>query len=291
MFEGLFTALITPHKNGHIDYDRVGKLIEMQYKAGVHGIVPCGSTGESSTMSHKEHQDLIEFCVKEARGKMKVLAGSGSNSTQEAIGLTQFAKDVGCDGALIVSPYYNKPTQEGLFLHYKKIADTVDIPIIVYNIAGRTSVNIEPETFARLSGACKNIVGVKEASGSLDQMSRIKFLTGKNFELISGDDALTLPLLAIGGIGVISVISNIAPAPCVELINAFNKGDMALAQKLHYELLPLIKALFIETNPIPIKTAASIMGLCELEFRLPLCEMSKEHRAVLEKELKKLNLI
>ncbi|MDR2708496.1 MAG: 4-hydroxy-tetrahydrodipicolinate synthase [Elusimicrobiota bacterium] len=291
MFEGVYTALITPQKNGKIDYAAMEKLIQSQISAGVAGIVPCGSTGESSVLSHKEHQDVIEFCVKGAKGKMKVLAGSGSNSTAEAIALTKFAKDVGCDGALIVSPYYNKPTQKGLYLHFKTIADTVDIPIVIYNIAGRTAVNIEPETIAKLAKDAKNIVGVKEASGSLDQMSRIKALTDKNFELISGDDVLTLPILAIGGVGVISVLSNIIPKDCVALLDAFKKGDLAKAQEIHYKLLPLIKALFIETNPIPVKTAAALLKMCDLDFRLPMCEMSDEHKAVLEQELKKLNLM
>lgn len=291
MFEGLYTALITPLKNDRIDYDSLSNLIDKQHENGVDGIVPCGSTGESSTLSHREHQEVIEFCVQKAKGKMKVLAGSGSNSTSEAIRLTEFAKSVGCDGALLISPYYNKPTQKGLYLHFKEIAKTVDIPIVLYNIAGRTAINIEPATIAKLAKDCPNIVGVKEASGSLDQMSRIKQLTPPKFELISGDDGLTLPLMSIGGVGIISVISNIVPKQMADLVKNFNSGDIKEAQKIHYSLLPLIKAIFIETNPIPVKTAASLMGICNLEFRLPMCEMEDENRKVLEAELKKLGLI
>jgi 4-hydroxy-tetrahydrodipicolinate synthase len=291
MFEGLYTALITPLKNGKVDFDSLGKLIQKQYEAGVNGIVPCGSTGESSTMSHEEHREIIKFCVEKAKGKMKVLAGSGSNSTDEAIHLTKFAKEIGCDGALVISPYYNKPTQKGLYLHFKKIADTVNIPIVLYNIAGRTAVNIEPDTIAKLAKDCPNIIGVKEASGSLDQMSRIKHLAPANFELISGDDALTLPLMSIGGVGVISVISNIVPKQCADLIKAFNSGNIKEAQKIHYQLLSLIKVAFIETNPIPIKTAASLLGICNLEFRLPMCEMNDNNKTLLEKELKNLKLL
>jgi 4-hydroxy-tetrahydrodipicolinate synthase len=290
MFEGLYTALITPIKKGEVDYDSLGKLIERQNVGGVDGIVPCGSTGESSTLSHDEHQKVIEFCVKKAKGKMKVLAGSGSNSTAEAIRLTKFAKSVGCDGALLIAPYYNKPTQKGLYLHFKEIADAVDIPIVLYNIAGRTSINIEPATIAKLACDCKNILAVKEASGSLDQMSRIKYLAPK-FDLISGDDALTLPLLSIGGIGVISVISNIVPKETASLIKAFNSGNLKEAQKIHYRLLSLIKVMFIETNPIPIKTAASLLGFCKLEFRLPMCEMDKGNKKLLEAELKNFGLL
>ncbi|MDR2772134.1 MAG: 4-hydroxy-tetrahydrodipicolinate synthase [Elusimicrobiota bacterium] len=290
MFEGLYTALITPLKNGKIDFDSLGKLIDMQYESGVCGIVPCGSTGESSTMSHREHQEVIEFCVKKAQNKMKVLAGSGSNSTSEAVYLTKFAKEVGCDGALIISPYYNKPTQKGLYLHFKEIADTVDIPIVLYNIAGRTAVNIEPQTMAKIAEDCPNVVGVKEASGSLDQMSRIKSLI-PNFELISGDDVLTLPLMAIGGVGVISVISNIVPKETAALVKAFTKGNLKKAQEIHYKLLPLIKVLFIETNPIPVKTAAAMMGICELSFRSPMCEMKEENRELLVKELQQFGLL
>ncbi|GHT68313.1 4-hydroxy-tetrahydrodipicolinate synthase [Endomicrobiia bacterium] len=282
--------MVTPFKNGKVDYESLGKLIEEQFKNGIDGIVPCGTTGESPALSYEEHESIMEFCVKGAKGKMKVLAGTGSNSTSEAINFTQFAKKIGCDGALLVSPYYNKPTQKGLYLHFKKIADIVDIPIVLYNIAGRTSVNIEPSTIAKLFNDCKNIVGVKEASGSLVQMSAIKALV-PDIELISGDDALTLPVLSIGGIGVVSVLSNIIPSEVISLAKAFEKGNMDEAKKIHYKLLPFAKSMFIETNPIPIKTAAALLGICLPDLRLPMCEMEEANKAVLKKTLKDFGLL
>jgi len=285
MFSGVYTALITPFKNNRIDFDALEKLIESQCKNGVDGIVPCGTTGESSTLTWEEQEEVIEFCVKSVRGKIKVLAGTGSNSTHEAIHSTQFAKKIGCDGALIVSPYYNKPTQRGLYIHFKSIADMVDIPIVLYNIVGRTSINIEPVTIATLFKDCKNIVGVKEASGSLEQMSIIKYLA-PDIDLISGDDALTLPLLSIGGAGVISILSNIIPADMVLFIKEFREGNMRKAMNIHYKLLPLVKSMFVETNPIPIKTAASLLGICEPSLRLPMCDMEETNRLILEKALK-----
>jgi 4-hydroxy-tetrahydrodipicolinate synthase len=290
MFSGVYTALITPFKNGKVDYEAFGALIENQYESGISGIVPCGTTGESPTLSYEEHEAVIEFCVKRSNGRMKVLAGTGSNSTDEAVHFTEFAKKVGCDGALMVSPYYNKPTQKGLYLHYKAVADAVDIPIVLYNIAGRTSVNIEPATIAKLFNDCKNIVGVKEASGSLDQMSAIKSLIA-GIDLISGDDALTLPLLSIGGCGVISVLSNIVPKETVSLVKAFESGNIKKAAEIHYSLLPLVKVMFIETNPIPVKTAASMLGMCSLELRLPMCEMQEENKSKLEKAMKDFGLL
>jgi 4-hydroxy-tetrahydrodipicolinate synthase len=290
MFSGVYTALITPFKNGKIDFDSLEKLIESQYRSGIDGIVPCGTTGESPTLSHEEHEQIIEFCVKLAKGKMKILAGTGSNSTAEAIRFTQFAKKVGCDGALLVTPYYNKPTQKGLYLHFKKVADTVDIPIVLYNIAGRTCVNIEPYTIAKLCNDCKNIVGVKEASGSLSQMAAIKALV-PNIELLSGDDALTLSVLSIGGVGIISILSNILPIETLSLIRAFEKGDIEEARKIHYKFLPLVNALFMETNPIPIKTVASLFGICSPEVRLPMCEMEESNKLKLEKILKDFKLL
>ena len=290
MFAGVWTALITPFKDGKVDYEALGALIDKQAESGVDGIVPCGSTGESLTLSYEEHEAVIEFAVKRAKGRMLVLAGTGSNSTDEAIHFTKFAKKIGCDGALIMSPYYNKPTQKGLYLHFKAIADTVDIPIMLYNIAGRTAVNIEPATMAKLAKDCKNIVGVKEASGSLDQMSAIQSLI-PNFQIISGDDALTLPLLAIGGTGIVSVLSNIVPKEVVKLVKLYKSGDFEGAKKQHFKLLPLMKAMFIETNPIPVKTAAALMGICKMELRLPMCEMEDSNKAKLEKVLKEYKLI
>ncbi|MDR3092669.1 MAG: 4-hydroxy-tetrahydrodipicolinate synthase [Endomicrobium sp.] len=290
MFSGVYTALITPFKDGKVDFDALERLIENQYENGVDGVVPCGTTGESPTLTYEEHEAVIEFCVKNARGRMKVLAGTGSNSTDEAIYFTRSAKNAGCDGALVVSPYYNKPTQKGLYLHFKTIADTVNIPIVLYNIAGRTSVNIEPATIAKLFEDCKNIIGVKEASGLVDQMSIIKSLV-PDIELFSGDDALTLPSLSIGGVGVISVLSNIVPAKVVSLVRTFEKGDIKEAMKIHYRLFPLIKSMFIETNPIPVKTAASLLGICRADLRLPICEMEEANRLKLEKILKDFDLL
>ncbi|MCA6079505.1 MAG: 4-hydroxy-tetrahydrodipicolinate synthase [Endomicrobium sp.] len=290
MFSGVYTALITPFKDGKIDFDALERLIENQYENGVDGVVPCGTTGESPTLTYEEHEAVIEFCVKNARGRMKVLAGTGSNSTDEAIYFTRSAKNAGCDGALVVSPYYNKPTQKGLYLHFKTIADTVNIPIVLYNIAGRTSVNIEPATIAKLFEDCKNIIGVKEASGLVDQMSIIKSLV-PDIELFSGDDALTLPSLSIGGVGVISVLSNIVPAKVVSLVRTFEKGDIKEAMRIHYRLFPLIKSMFMETNPIPVKTAASLLGICRADLRLPICEMEEANRLKLEKILKDFDLL
>jgi 4-hydroxy-tetrahydrodipicolinate synthase len=293
MFSGVYTALITPFKKGKVDFDALGKLLESQYKAGINGIVPCATTGESPTLSDEEHEQIIEFCVKcvkQAKGKMKILAGTGSNSTEEAIRFTQFAKKVGCDGALIVAPYYNKPTQKGLYLHFKKVADMVNIPIVLYNIIGRTSVNIETTTIVKLCKDCKNIIGVKEASGSLSQMSALKALV-PNIELLSGDDALTLPVLSIGGMGVISILSNLLPLETLSLIKAFEKRNIEEAKKIHYEFLPLVNSLFMETNPIPVKTAASMLGICSSEIRLPMCEMKESNKLKLKKILKDFKLL
>jgi len=290
MFSGSYTAIVTPFKNGKVDFDTFEKLIELQYEAGITGIVPCGTTGESATLSHQEHDEVIASAVKFARGRIKVFAGTGSNSTVEAIRLSKHAEDAGCDGVLLVSPYYNKPTQQGLYLHYKEIAKSIKVPIILYNIQGRTSVNIEPKTIARLAKDCKNIVAVKEASGSLDQMSQIKVLA-PDFTLLSGDDTLTLPVMAIGGVGVISVLSNIMPKEVTELVNTVLKGDFKTATKMHYKLFPLVKAMFIETNPIPVKTAMEMMGLCSGDLRLPMCSISDENKEILRKTLQSSGLI
>lgn len=290
MFSGSYTAIVTPFKNGKVDFDTFGKLIELQYEAGITGIVPCGTTGESATLSHQEHDAVIESAVKFSNGRMKVFAGTGSNSTSEAIRLSKHAEEVGCDGVLLVSPYYNKPTQQGLYLHYKEIANSIKIPVILYNIQGRTSVNIEPKTIARLTKDCKNIVSVKEASGSLDQMSQIKLLS-PDIYLLSGDDTLTVPVMSIGGCGVISVLSNIIPKEVSELVNTFLKGDLKKATQMHYKLFPLVKAMFIETNPIPVKTAMEMMGLCSGDLRLPMCAMSDENKESLRKTLQSYGLI
>jgi len=291
MFRGSIVAIVTPFKNGKVDEKKLGELIDFQIKNGTSGIVPCGTTGESATLTFDEHERVIEIAIEQAKKRVPVIAGTGSNSTEEAIMLTKQAAKAGADASLQVSPYYNRPTQKGLYEHFKAIANSVDIPIILYNIAGRTGVNIEPETIAKLASDCKNIVAVKEASGSLDQMSRIKSLCPKSFQLISGDDGLTLPVLSIGGIGIISVVANIVPKDVSDLVSAFEKGDIKKAQELHYKLLPLIKAAFIETNPIPVKTAMGLLGMCSADLRLPMCEMAPENLEKLKKALRDYGLL
>jgi 4-hydroxy-tetrahydrodipicolinate synthase len=291
IFKGSIVALVTPFKDNKVDEVTLRKLVKFHIDSGTSGIVPCGTTGESPTLDYEEHDRVIEVCIEAANGKIPIIAGTGSNSTAEAITITRHAAKAGADASLQVSPYYNKPTQKGLYEHFKAIAESVDIPIILYNIASRTAVNILPETIAKLAKDCKNIVGVKESSGDLDQMARIKALCPSDFQLISGDDSLTLPIMAIGGIGIISVVANIVPKDVAEMVGEFLKGNLEEAQKLHYKLLPLIKAIFIETSPIPVKTAMGLMGLCEPGLRLPLCSMSEDNLAKLKKTLKEYNLI
>jgi len=291
MFSGSIVALVTPFKNGKVDEKRLRSLIDFQIENGTSGIVPCGTTGESATLSVREHERVIEISVEQSAGRVPVIAGTGSNSTQEAIQLTVDAAKAGADASLQVSPYYNRPTQKGLYEHFKAVADAAGIPVILYNIASRTGVNIEPETIARLAADCKNVVGVKEASGSLDQMSRVKALCGEEFDLISGDDSLTLPVLSIGGTGVISVAANIVPADVAGLIDNYVSGKTAEARRLHYRLLPLIKSLFLETNPIPVKTAMGMLGMCEADLRLPLTSMSKDNAGRLRASLKDYGLL
>ena len=291
MFRGSIVAIVTPFKNGKVDEKKLRELIEFHIQNQTSGIVPCGTTGESATLSFQEHDHVIEVTIEQAKKRIPVIAGTGSNSTDEAIMLTKHAAIAGADASLQVSPYYNRPTQCGLYEHFKAIADSVDIPIILYNISARTGVNIEPETIARLASDCKNIVGVKEASGNLDQMSRIKQLCPNNFDLISGDDSLTLPVLGIGGTGIISVVANIVPRDVANLVSEFEKGNIKKAQSMHYKLLPLIKAMFIETNPIPVKTAMGLLGMCEPDLRLPMSAMSPENFEKLKKALKDYNLL
>ncbi len=290
MFKGSMVALVTPFRGGKVDEKALKELVEFHIKNGTSALVPCGTTGESATLSYAEHDRVIELTIEFAKGRIPVIAGTGSNSTDEAIALTKHAKHAGAAASLQVSPYYNRPTQKGLYLHFKAIAEAVDIPIILYNIASRTGVNIEPETFAKLAGI-KNIIGVKEASGSLEQMARIRNLCPKEFLLISGDDALTLPVMAIGGVGIISVVANIIPRDVAEMCAAFEKGDVAKAQALHYKMLPLVKAMFVETNPIPVKTAMGLKKMCDPEMRLPLCEMLPENKERLVKAMKEYKLI
>lgn len=290
MFEGSCVALVTPFKDEKIDFASLEKLVEFHLKNGTSWILPCGTTGESATLSHEEHEAVIEAVVKAAKKRIKVLAGAGSNNTAESVRLAKFAKSVGADAALLISPYYNKPTQKGLYLHFKAVADAVDIPIMLYNIQSRTAVNIEPETFAKICADCKNVIAVKEASGSLDQVSRIKYLV-PDIELLSGDDALTLPILSVGGIGVVSVVANIVPKDVADLVGSYMRGDTKKAREIHYKLLPLVKALFIETNPIPIKTAMGIMGMCSADLRLPMSPMEDANKEKLKKALHDFGLI
>jgi len=296
MFRGSMVAIVTPFsaasgKRLAVDEKKLRELIDFQIKNGSSGIVPCGTTGESATLSFEEHDRVIEITIEQVKKRVPVIAGTGSNSTEEAVMLTKHAAKKGADASLQVSPYYNRPTQKGLYEHFKAIADSVDIPIILYNIASRTGVNIEPETLARLAHDCKNIVGVKEASGNLDQMSRIKALCPKSFDLISGDDSLTLPVLSIGGTGIISVVANIVPRDVADLVNEFEKGNLKKAKDLHFKLLPLIKAVFIETNPIPVKTAMGLLGMCAPDLRLPMCSISADNLEKLKKALKDYGLL
>ena len=292
MFKGSIVAIVTPFKkSGRVDEVKLKELVEFQIKSGTNGIVPCGTTGESPTLSTAEHERVIEICIKAADKRVPIIAGTGSNSTEEAISLTKHAADAGANGALIVSPYYNKPTQKGLYLHFKAIADSVDIPIILYNIKGRTAVNIETPTVARLAQDCKNIIGVKEASGSLDQAKDVKKACGNDFIILSGDDNMTLDILKIGGHGVISVAANIIPQDIVGMINAFNKGNLKEAEAIHKKLLPLCSALFIETNPIPVKQAMEYLGMCFHSTRLPLCDMEPDNAEKLKTALEQYGLL
>jgi len=270
---GSMVALVTPFRGGAVDEVALKQLVEFHIDAGTSAIVPCGTTGESATLSHEEHDRVVETVVQAARGRMSVIAGTGSNNTAEAVRLTKHAKQAGADGALLISPYYNKPTQRGLYLHFKAVGDAVDLPLVLYNIASRTAVNIEPETLAKIAADVPNVVGVKESSGNLEQMSRILQLTRGRLALISGDDALTLPVLAIGGTGVISVVANLVPRDVAALVREFEGGRLPQAAEWHTKLLPLVRAMFIETNPIPVKTAMGLLGLIEPSLRLPLCDM------------------
>jgi 4-hydroxy-tetrahydrodipicolinate synthase len=290
MFTGSIVAIVTPFKNGRVDERALGDLIEFQIAQGTTGIVPCGTTGESATLSHDEHNRVVAFTVEAARRRVPVIAGSGSNCTEEAIGLTRHAKQAGADGALLITPYYNKPTQEGLYRHYKAVADAVDLPLVLYNIPGRTSVNLLPATVARLS-AVRNIVAIKEGSASLQQVSDIIQACGDRMTVLSGDDPLTLPMLAVGAKGVITVTANIAPKDMADMVASYLAGRLEDAKRLHYRLYPLFTALFLETNPIPVKTALAMMGTADGELRLPLCPMSSENREKLARALKDYGLI
>jgi len=284
MFKGVFVAIVTPFKNGKIDEEALRGLIDFQIAGGVDGIVPCGTTGESATLNHEEHDQVIRIAVDACKGKASVLAGTGSNSTQEAIQLSRNAKNAGADGLLQITPYYNKPNQEGLYHHFSSIADAVDLPIVLYNVPSRTSVNMVPETVVRLA-KIEKIVGIKEASGSLQAISKIIDNCGKDFTVLSGDDPMLWPILAIGGKGVISVTANILPAKVAALCKAAAIGDIAGARSLHYELMDINDSLFIDTNPIPVKAALHLMGKIENELRGPLLELSKDTLERLKKAM------
>ena len=290
-FQGSIVAMVTPFRNGKIDEPKVKELVELHVKSGTDGIVPCGTTGESPSLDHDETRRMIELTVAAAAGRIPVIAGTGSNSTAHAIELTKLAAHAGASAALVVNPYYNKPTQEGLYRHFRAVAEATALPIIVYNIQGRTAVNIETPTMERLVRDCPTIVGVKEASGSLDQMSQVILACGPDFSVLSGDDNVTLPLLAIGGRGVISVIANIVPRETSEMVHAALDNDWKRARDLHYKLFPLARAAFLETNPIPIKEAMAMAGMLEPEFRLPMCRMGDANRQKLRTILESYGLV
>lgn len=289
MFEGVLTALVTPFRGGEIDETRLRDLVERQIAAGVDGLVPCGSTGESATLTHAEHRRVVEVVVSAARGRVPVVAGTGSNNTREAIELTQHAKSAGADAALLISPYYNKPTQEGIVAHYAEIARRTGFPLLPYNIPGRTASNLLPSTIARLADI-DQVVGVKESSGDLIQISHVVACCPADFAVLSGDDALTLPIMAVGGRGVISTSANVAPQDMVALVRCFRAGDLDGARRAHHRLLPLFDALFCETNPIPVKAAVAELGLIGEEIRLPLLPMTEPNRERLRVVLKELGL-
>ncbi len=290
MFEGVSTALVTPFRDGKIDETALRDLVEQQIAAGIAGLVPCGSTGESATLSMEEHHQVIDIVIAAAAGRVPVLAGTGSNNTREAISLTQHAKSAGATGALLLSPYYNKPTQAGLVEHFEAIADATQFPLVLYNIPGRTASNVAPDTIARLAEH-PFIVGVKEACGDLDQIAQLIARCPDDFAVVSGDDSLLLPILAIGGKGSIAVTSNVAPKAMLALYEAYQSGDVVRARTIHYDLLPLFNALFCETNPIPVKAALALMGLVQDEIRLPLTQITQSNRDRLQAVLKEVGLL
>jgi 4-hydroxy-tetrahydrodipicolinate synthase len=290
MFRGSLTALITPFRGGAVDTRALGDLVEAQITGGTNGLVPCGSTGESATLTHEEHVEVVKHVVRVARGRVPVIAGTGSNSTAEAIRLTRGAEEAGADGALLISPYYNRPTQDGIYRHYAAVAEATKLPLIVYNIPGRTASNIAPETIGRLA-RIPNVVGVKEATGSLAQVIETIAAAGPDFAVYAGDDILTLPIIAAGGKGAISVAGNVMPREFADLCTALLAGDLERGRKAMYHLLPLIRAMGLEVNPIPVKTALVMMGRCADEFRLPLTQATAATRAALEPVLRGYGLV
>ncbi len=290
MFKGMYTAIVTPFRNGEIDWDAYKSLVEEQIRAGVDGIVPCGTTGESATLTHQEHIDIIKKSVEFSGGRIKVIAGTGSNSTREAIELTKAAEEAGADGALLITPYYNKPTQRGLYYHFKAIAEATELPLILYNIPGRTAIKLELDTICKLA-EIKNIVGIKEATGSLDLATSLVLNCPEDFVVLSGDDSLTLPIMSVGGKGVISAVANLIPGDMVKLVKAMENNDIITARSLHQKMFPLIKAIFLETNPIPVKQALALMDKVKMEYRLPLVEMTSDHKVELMRIMRNYGLI
>lgn len=289
---GSLVALVTPFTAGgrRVDLPALRRLVEFHVRHGSAGLVPCGTTGESATLTHEEHRTVIRETVRSARGRIPVIAGTGSNNTAEAVAMTRAAERDGADATLQITPYYNKPTQRGLEAHFLAVARATRLPVILYNIPGRTGVNMEPDTVARLAEV-RNIVGIKEASGNLEQMARIVARCGERFTLLSGDDALTLPILSLGGEGVISVVANLAPGEVSDLIGAFQRGDIARARTVHERLLPLTRALFVETNPVPVKAALGLMRLCRPDLRLPLVPLLPASLAALKAALRRHGLV
>jgi 4-hydroxy-tetrahydrodipicolinate synthase len=290
-FRGAITALVTPFRNGEVDEEAYRAFIEWQIEQGIHGLVPCGTTGESATLSHDEHKRVIRICVDQVKGRVPVLAGAGSNNTREAIELTQDAKDAKADGALLITPYYNKPTQAGLVAHFKAIGERVNMPFIVYNVPGRTAVNLLPETLAILKKEIRQVVGVKEATGDLNQVSRVLEFCGEDFMVLSGDDFTALPTMAIGGRGVISVVSNFVPQKMSAMCDAVAAGDLTKAKALHYQMSPLFRAAFLETNPVPAKMALDLMGRFPFETRLPMVPLQPQNLEKLKAVLAEAKLI
>lgn len=292
LFKGAGVAIVTPMKeNGEINYEKFEELLEFQIAGGTDAIIVCGTTGEASTMSHEEHLNVIQYCVKVVNGRIPVIAGTGSNCTETAIYLSTEAQKCGADGLLVVSPYYNKATQNGLYQHFKAIADSVKIPVLLYNIPGRTGINILPETVVKLCKEVENIVGVKEASGNIGQIVRLAALANGSVDIYSGDDNQIVPILALGGMGVISVLSNIAPKQAHDICQKFFEGDVAGSRKMQFEAMPLCEALFCEVNPIPVKTALNLMGKEAGSLRMPLTKMEPEHTAKLEKAMKEYGIL
>ena len=284
-FAGAHTALVTPLKDGALDESALQALIETQIQGGISGIVPVGTTGESPTLSHEEHRRVIEIAVKAAAKRILVIAGTGSNATSEAVELTVEAEKLGADAALLVAPYYNKPSAEGLYRHFKKVAEAVSIPIVLYSILGRCGIEIPVSVVVRLTADCSNVLAIKEAGGSVERVNQLRAALPDSFQILSGDDSLTLPFMAAGAVGVISVASNIIPAEVEGLVRSFLKGDLAKAQEIHVRYYPLFRDLFIEPNPVPIKTALAAKGICNDDVRLPLCEMTKSNKDLLLKTL------